>query len=610
MVKSRLESCLHWCVTLLLVAGLFVAWPAQALAAKGAGGEGGTGGEGGDQTVADTGGGGRSLQTPDGEVATELQTAFELAPTDAVRGAQVIVTGADLPKEISDATLYLDELPIGRPTSADKSGTRLTFIVPDTAGEKNKQQLIAAGRYVVRLAQGKGKDLPKRTLGVLKVVGEKLPPLELEIVYPTIVYPDTMRMVVTGNGFGGNLRDYKLLVDGVELSLCDSDIPICDSKQDPLDDRCCNGLAARFVSDHQLEIRGSFSNEKAPIVFRDSRGHLLEGEHDLSLRSGDESTSNAEKVAFSSWSEGEVFWTAVGITGILFIGIVWLALYGGGKHRVGSKEVTLGAFLLDTETDTYSLGKLQAFLWTGTALLAYCYLALSRTFVQGKVDIVDVPANLISILSISLGTTVASVAITKIRGPKASGPAHPSLGDLIKVGGVISPERVFFLMWTIVAILTFITNVVQVDPMVLADLPTVPKGLLALSGLSATGYLGGKIARGPGPVIDEVLVSRNVVTVMGRHLGIDATFEVDGKSVTQWLDPEHKLRFTPDDRDGETYGKVIALTFKELPPAWKQGLDVGAVVGSLTIANSDGQRAGSEVTQAPSPPASTTDSPA
>jgi hypothetical protein len=41
MLKSRLESWLRWCVTLLVVVGLFAALPAQTLAAKGAGGEGG-----------------------------------------------------------------------------------------------------------------------------------------------------------------------------------------------------------------------------------------------------------------------------------------------------------------------------------------------------------------------------------------------------------------------------------------------------------------------------------------------------------------------------------------------------------------------------------------
>lgn len=613
MVKSRLESWLHWCVTLLVVAGLFAAWPAQALAAGGAGGggaggggnSGGGNGGGGDHADAGTGGtaqpperGKKKPPTP----TTTLQTAFELTPTDAVRGAEVIVTGEDLPTEPDGVTLYLDELPIGEPTTVDPSGKRLTFIVPDKAGETNKQRSIAAGRYVVRLAEDK--DSLRRTLGVLRIVGEKLPPFALDMVYPTIVYPNTNRMVVTGSGFGGELGDYRLLIDGVELALCESDQPICAGNSNtPTKDRCCNGLTARFVSDHQLEILGSVQDGKKDkqLVFRDSRGALLEGEHELSLRSGDETAGTKVKVAFSSWSASRVFWLAIAITTFLFVVIVAIALYGGGEHRVGSKKVTLGAFLLDTETDTFSLGKLQAFLWTGTAILAYCYLALSRTFVQGRLDIVDVPPNLLSILSISLGTTVASIAITKVRGPKASGPAHPSLDDLIKVGGVISPERVFFLMWTIVSIITFITNVVNVDPMVLADLPTVPDGLLALSGLSATGYLGGKIARGPGPVIDEVLLSGNVVTVMGRHLGIDATFEVDGKPVTQWLGNDRKPKLvTPDDRDGETYGKVLELTFKDLPPTWKKDVvEMGAIVGSLTIANSDGQRAGSEVTNAP-----------
>jgi hypothetical protein len=190
-----------------------------------------------------------------------------------------------------------------------------------------------------------------------------------------------------------------------------------------------------------------------------------------------------------------VRWIALLFSSAVLAGLVVLAMVGGGRHRVGSRTFSWGAFLLDTETDTYSLGKVRAYAWTATALIGYSYLALSRTLVQGKLDRVDVPPNLTGILSISLGTAVASVGITKVRGPKASGALHPGFGDLIKVGGVVSPERAFFLLWTIVAIATFILNVLKVDPMVLSDLPTVPDSLLALSGISAGGWRAKHLAR-------------------------------------------------------------------------------------------------------------------
>jgi hypothetical protein len=563
-------------------------------------------------------------------LSSRLSTEFELKPTDTVRGARVTVRGDDLPSDLENATLWLDDIDIGPPSSVDESGTSFSFVIPDSGQIGEKPSPIKARRYVLRLSEpiapDTGKPPASVTLGVLRVVGEKLPPFRLDGVYPTIVYPDTRSLILTGSGFGGRLRDYSLMIDGVEVGLCPEGTPQCADTLVEGQDDCCKGPSARFVSDHQLEIRGAIDdkNQKAEWPFKGPRGGKLTGEHHVGIRSGDETAAKPVKVAFSSWTIFAVQATALAFTLLLFIGIVALVVTGGGTHKVGARVHR--AFLLDTETDTYSLAKLQAFAWGATVLLAYAYLVLSRTLVQGRLDIVDVPQNLIHILTISLGTTVASLGISKFRGPKAAGGLQPSFGDLVSVGGVVSPERVFLLCWTGIAIGTFLLNVFMVDPMILGDLPVVPDGLLALSGVSAGGYLGGKLARGPGPVIDEVMLrqlpplpvvppvpagapapapplapapAKWEVLVTGRYLGIDASFEVDGKPITRLLASSHEDRrahvLTLEHRDDERFAKSLTLRLTELPPAWQNPSP--NTKQTLTIANSDGQRATAEVTR-------------
>lgn len=542
--------------------------------------------------------------------AIEIETSFELEPSDAVRGARITIRGDRLPTDAISSRIWLDDVDIGPPTVVDK-GKALSFLVPDAGKINKKDQPIAAKRYVLRLAEpteDKQQPFKFTTLGVLRIVGEKSPSLTLDTVHPTIIYPDTKKIMLTGSGFGGRLRDYALLIDGVELALCAEGTVACSDSLVESHDDCCHGVVARFTSDHQLEIDGSeIKNGKTSWVFRDPRGGYLEGEHELGVRSGDVTASNQVDAAFSAWTAGQVKGIAVVFSALLLLGMAVLAMAGGGKHKVGSRVFSWGAFLLDTETDTYSLAKLQAFAWTATALVGYSYLALSRTLVQGKLDIVDVPTNLTSILGISLGTAVASIGITKVRGPKAAGALHPSFGDLINSGGVVSPERAFFLVWTVVSIATFLLNVYKVDPMVLSDLPAVPDGLLALSGLSAGGYLGGKIVRGPGPVVDEALLvvenGKFQIKVLGRCLGVDATFEVAGKPITTLLDPqEHRdgraKVLTPEDNDSERFAKGLLLQVLGFPTTWKNAPAAGDTVGTLTIANSDGQRATAQVTVA------------
>jgi hypothetical protein len=171
--------------------------------------------------------------------------------------------------------------------------------------------------------------------------------------------------------------------------------------------------------------------------------------------------------------------------------------------RIEHQSYKLRLLFLDPETDTYSLSKLQFYLWTVAALFGYAYLFISKVFVQNG-DWPDIPGTLPGIIAIAAGTSVSSQFITVSKGSKGSGPIYPGFADLITSGGVVAPDRVQMLLWTFFGVGAFIVSIVHLYPGTVDSLPTIPDGLMYLMGLSSAGYLGGKLARKAGPVINEI----------------------------------------------------------------------------------------------------------
>ena len=97
-----------------------------------------------------------------------------------------------------------------------------------------------------------------------------------------------------------------------------------------------------------------------------------------------------------------------------------------------------------------------------------------------------------------------SAGVTGVQGGKGSGEFGPSLSDLITSGGVVAPERLQYLLWTLIGSIAFLSYTLSISPAELHDLPKIPDGFLTLSGISAAGYIGGKVARGPGPKLTRV----------------------------------------------------------------------------------------------------------
>jgi hypothetical protein len=225
---------------------------------------------------------------------------------------------------------------------------------------------------------------------------------------------------------------------------------------------------------------------------------------------------------------------------------------------------------------------------------------LSRYLVQGHFELPEVPEGLPGIIGISAVTTAGSIGITAARGPKGAGTAEPSFSDLVSVGGVVSPERFQFLLWTLVAIFAFLAAALQLDPLQIDTLPKLPERLLELSGISAAGYLGGKLVRKPGPVISEVLIKSGslVLTIMGRNLDRFARFEINGQSISKLLpagsadeSPYRAVVLEPEGGErASTFAKSLQIALQKPDPTWlassKQPPEL-----ELAVINQDGQRA-------------------
>ena len=186
--------------------------------------------------------------------------------------------------------------------------------------------------------------------------------------------------------------------------------------------------------------------------------------------------------------------------------------------------------LIDPQTNTYSLSKLQMIIWAAAAIVAYSYLAASQFLVQWKLGIPNVPEGLPMLLGISATTTALAVGATEFRGSKGAGLVHPGLADFITTGGVFAPERLQFFVWTILGAITFVVATLAQDPGTASEMANIPDTFNQLMGASSLGYLAGKFARKPGPVIKsvEVAVQSGEIRIVGENLSPRAQVMLNG----------------------------------------------------------------------------------
>jgi len=480
---------------------------------------------------------------------------MEPSPAEVARGSSLIFRGQNFPANANDISISLNGSGKWPASLVNREKTMFVFAIPSDIGlDKYRVQVNFKGIPV---------DTPVPPDGMVLVYGEsgKAQP-KINALVPLVSYPEKQvyGFEVIGEGFSTRASDLGLVVNQKEIPVCW--LAECEPNQ----------TKGQILNDHQLHF------DNIPASYR--------GGSKLQVRVG-QTYSPAVDLTLSQVSANVPKWTAV-IVVIALFGLVFGMLSGFRRVIGGRRFSILSALFLDPETDTYSLSRLQFFIWTAVAILTYLYLLISRSLVQGKLEFVDVPAGLPSIVLVSAGTTVLAQAITKTKGPKGAGEVHPALTDLVSTGGVIVPERFQFFVWTLIGAAVFIFLVFQHDPGTIQDLPAVPNGFLALMGVSSAAYLGGKVSRSAGPVIDEIVtrLSSLEFAIKGRVLSKDASFRINEEDVPSNLIERLKPNIVEtDEQGGPNTAKLLRLKILTPKPEWlKDGT-------TLTIINPDGQKA-------------------
>jgi hypothetical protein len=298
----------------------------------------------------------------------------------------------------------------------------------------------------------------------------------------------TATLILRGHGFQvQNPEDNVLIINSVRRPFAPGD---CAAPTDA-GTAFPGVIIARVVSDQEIDLC------RVPIP--DS------GEMRVQVAVGD---AISEPQIFRVYAYGKAGVALMAAIIALVLALLPLLLLSWVKdsYTISKQDYKLRLLFLDPQTDTYSLSKLQFYLWTNAALFGYAYLFISRVLVQHGLW-PDIPPNLPGVIAIAAGTSVGSQLITSSKGSKGAGPLYPGFADFITSGGVVAPDRLQMLLWTLFGVGAFIVDTLQQAPAMIQDLPTVPDHLLYMMGLSSAGYLGGKMARKAGPVVDEISVS-------------------------------------------------------------------------------------------------------
>jgi len=277
----------------------------------------------------------------------------------------------------------------------------------------------------------------------------------------------------------------------------------------------------------------------------------------------------------------------------LVVGVLFVLVQTRAKRR-GDKFWSLRGFLIDQDTNSYSLSKFQLTLFTLVTIFGYIYVFVCDLFVQWKFVLPPVPENLPTMLGLSVGTSVVAAGIGARIGGKGAGPESPSAADFISSGGVVLPERFQFFLWTIVSSAGVLALILASDPATVTELPKLPDGLIYLMGLSSAGYLGGKLVRGPGPSVRSIEVTRKATDkhgvgpvlefmLTGDNLHADASFQLDDEHIpVAQVKTEPK---TPEAGGNPKLCSALSVVITKVASHYFDGTH------TLTIINPDSQAA-------------------
>lgn len=329
-------------------------------------------------------------------------------------------------------------------------------------------------------------------------------------------------------------------------------------------------------------------------------GSLASGDYTVKVALGDDKAELAKlTIGRASPMLRTIPYVASGVVLLLMVWGVYAIVSSVPSEPPADGLSLTGRLLLDRSNMTFSLSKLQFYGWTAVSVAAYVFYVTGRVLVQGvwEWSASDIGSGLPLVFLTSAGTAVVTSGVNSATGGKGSGEYHPSLADLITSGGVVAPERVQFLVWTMVGWLSFLFFTFAVGPDHLTQLPSVPDGFIQVMGASSLGYLGGKLARGPGPqvrggTLEGAAGNPRVLTITGSNLDTEgAAYQLQATGMPaltlkhDWLKTD-RSRIEPNKR-------ATRLVF-EIPDADYVAHAAAAAAPDktweFTISNADGEK--------------------
>ena len=416
------------------------------------------------------------------------------------------------------ATTAAGATPEGAPAASDAP------LEPEQLGRRLARVRLPQlqyGQYRAELVTDSGSVLGAGS-NTLRVLASD-PPRITKIVPPT-GYPD--------NGYSLEDAIYSFEVAGENLGEPE-DITIKINDVPLTFERRIAGKRGLAPSEKECDRRYPclIAGRRSLRVFGVARRDLLDHSWPLKIQLQVEGLPSNEEQLRLSWVSRT---TPVAISLAVLVALAALVfLLSRRPGEKGKPGTVFNYVLIEAETNTYSLSHLQFMLWSSAAVLTYVYLATSQSLVQGNWVMPKVPQGLPALLGLSAGTSVLAAGATRARGSKGAGPGRPGLADFISSGGVFAPERLQFLLWTLLGVAAFVSTTLLQDPATVTELPKIPDEYLPLMGVSSLGYLGGKLVRKAGPVIRQVLPSEKPggIRIIGTNLSRHAQVQLGGDAL-------------------------------------------------------------------------------